>query len=466
MEHKKPGSVKITLPENVKAIIGRLEAEGFEAYAVGGCVRDSVLGRTPLDWDITTSAKPAQVKKLFSRTVDTGIRHGTVTVLMGREGFEVTTYRIDGVYEDARHPKEVRFTGNLLEDLRRRDFTINAMAYNEKSGLIDAFGGLEDLERGQIRCVGNAQERFAEDALRMLRSVRFCAQLGFTVAEETQTAAGELAGNLARVSAERIQAELVRLLVSDHPEALLMAYTTGLTAVFLPEFDAMMETPQQNPHHCYSVGRHTVEALKHVGADKVLRLAMLLHDVAKPACRRTGEDGIDHFYGHPAEGSRMAEEILRRLKFDNDTTAMVCRLIRWHDDNPELKAQNIRRSVSRAGAELYPALFAIRRADILAQSSYRKEEKMAYVDAFEQMYRDIIRQRQCLAVKDLAVDGRDLIRAGMTPGKELGDTLKEMLSLVIEQPEMNRKDLLLKFAQEKGRLQTDRRTKRQRKLLS
>lgn len=448
---KTPGSVKINLPESVKKIIERLEANGFEAYAVGGCVRDSVLGRPPLDWDITTSASPGQVKGLFSRTVDTGIRHGTVTVMIGREGFEVTTYRIDGVYEDARHPKAVQFTGNLLEDLRRRDFTINAMAYNEKDGLVDAFDGMTDLGRGVIRCVGDAKERFSEDALRMLRAVRFCAQLGFGIAEETKAAVKAQACNLAKVSAERIQTELVKLLVSDHPEALLVAYETGLTAVFLPEFDAMMETPQQNPHHCYSVGRHTVEAVKHVPADKVLRLVMLFHDVAKPVCRTTGEDGIDHFYGHPAEGNRMAEEILRRLKFDNDTTAKVCRLIRWHDDNPELRAKNIRRAVSRIGAELYPELFVVKRADILAQSSYRKEEKLAYVDSYEQMYRDIIRQRQCLAIKDLAVDGRDLIESGMKPGKELGNVLKEMLSLVIEQPEMNQKDTLLKFAQDIGR---------------
>lgn len=453
MEQKKAaGGVVITLPEQVKEIIGRLEAGGAEAYAVGGCVRDSVLGRTPLDWDITTSAEPARVKELFSRTVDTGIRHGTVTVMKGREGFEVTTYRVDGVYEDARHPKEVRFTGSLPEDLRRRDFTINAMAYNERAGLVDLFGGLADLERGVIRCVGNARERFSEDALRMLRAVRFCAQLGFTIAEETETAMRELSGNLAKVSAERIQAELVKLLVSDHPEALLAAYSAGLTAVFLPEFDRMMQTPQHNPHHCYTVGLHTVEALRHAPADKVLRLALLLHDVAKPACRTTGEDGVDHFYGHPAEGSRMAEEILRRLKYDNDTTAKVCRLIRWHDDNPELRAKNIRRAVSRIGAEYCPDLFSVRRADILAQSDYRREEKLAYVDAYEQMYREILEQRQCLAISDLAVNGRDLIEAGMRPGKELGDVLKELLSLVIGQPEKNRKEDLLAYARELGKI--------------
>ena len=287
--------MKINLPEKVRQIIKILTDHGYEAYAVGGCVRDSILGRAPQDWDITTSATPQQVKELFFHTIDTGIQHGTVTVMMHHEGFEVTTYRIDGEYTDARHPKEVQFTASLLEDLKRRDFTINAMAYNEKEGLVDAFDGVGDFRRGVIRCVGEAKERFSEDALRMLRAVRFAAQLGFTIETETIAAMELLAGNIAKVSAERIQVELVKLLVSDHPEKLLTAYETGLTAVFLPEFDRMMETGQNNPHHCYTVGEHTIQAVKNVPSDKVLRLTMLLHDVAKPACKVTDEQGIDHF---------------------------------------------------------------------------------------------------------------------------------------------------------------------------
>lgn len=248
--------MRIQLPEKVTKIIETLEAAGFEAYAVGGCVRDSILGRKPDDWDITTSAKPDQVKHLFQRTVDTGIKHGTVTVLLEREGFEVTTYRIDGAYEDGRHPSEVSFTASLREDLRRRDFTINAMAYNDKEGLVDLYGGLTDLEAGVIRCVGKAVERFDEDALRMLRAVRFSAQLGFWIEEETRAAIRLLAPNLQKISAERIQVELVKLVTSPHPDYLRTAYELGITAQILPEFDLCMETPQRHKHHCYDVGEH------------------------------------------------------------------------------------------------------------------------------------------------------------------------------------------------------------------
>lgn len=436
--------MKIALPEKVSFIINTLMRAGYEAYAVGGCVRDVMLNRTPMDWDITTSAKPHEVKQLFGHTIDTGILHGTVTVMLEQEGFEVTTYRIDGEYEDARHPKEVSFTSDLLEDLKRRDFTINAMAYNDTQGLVDAFDGVGDLKRGIIRCVGRATERFSEDALRMLRAVRFSAQLGFVLEEETRTAIVELAPNIAKVSAERIQMELVKLLTSNHPEEIRTAYETGLTAVFLPEFDRMMETAQNNPHHCYTVGEHTLMALQGVEADKVLRFTMLLHDVAKPVCRTTDENGTDHFYGHPQKGSEMARMILRRLKFDNDTTDRVSALVRWHDDNPELSPRSVRRAISRIGLERYPALFAVKRADTLAQSMYRREEKLKYLHDYEMLYQEVMEKQQCLTIKQLAVTGSDLIEAGMQPGKEIGSVLKKLLELVLEDPELNTKEKLLK----------------------
>ena len=435
--------MKMNLPEKVNFIIGTLKKHGFEGYAVGGCVRDTMLGRMPQDWDITTSARPEQVKELFKHTIDTGIQHGTVTVMLDHEGFEVTTYRIDGEYEDARHPKEVQFTSNLLEDLKRRDFTINAMAYNEEEGLIDAFDGVEDLERGVVRCVGNPMERFSEDALRMLRAVRFAGQLGFEIDEATKEAIHELAPTIAKVSAERIQVELVKLMTSKHPEQIKTAYETGLTNVFLPEFDAMMETGQNHPHHCYSVGEHTIMALKTAPADKVVRLTMLFHDIAKPLCKTTDEEGIDHFYGHPDKSSEMAVKILRRLKFDNETTRRVSALVKIHDQMPKLEAKYVRRTLHKNGIEQYPALFAVKYADILAQSTYMREEKLADLKRYETLYEEILNEKQCLSIKELAVTGSDLIAFGMQPGKEIGETLNRLLELVLEHPEWNTKEKLL-----------------------
>lgn len=438
--------MKIALPEKAEYIIHTLMQAGYEAYAVGGCIRDSILGREPEDWDITTSARPKQVKALFPRTIDTGIAHGTVTVMLGREGFEVTTYRVDGKYEDFRHPKEVTFTPDLIEDLKRRDFTINAMAYNPEGGLVDAFDGIGDLERKLIRCVGDAKQRFQEDALRIMRAVRFAAQLGFSVDGATKKAAEELSDMLRHISAERIQAELVKLLVSDHPEEMRTLYETGITRVVLPEFDAMMQTEQDNPHHKYTVGEHTIAALGNTPEEKVLRLAVLLHDVAKPACRTRGEDGRHHFYGHPQMGGRMAREILRRLKFDNDTIARVCRLVSGHDENPPLTEKSVRRAIVRIGLDAYPAIFAVKRADILAQSNYKRTEKLEYLKEYEGFYQRIIEQKQCLTLKELAVDGGDLIAAGMQPGPGLGKVLKGLLEIVLEDPGKNEKEYLLKKA--------------------
>lgn len=435
--------MKIQLPEKVKHIIDTLQNAGYEAYAVGGCVRDSILGRLPDDWDITTSAKPEEVKALFLRTIDTGIQHGTVTVMLQKEGFEVTTYRIDGEYEDNRHPKEVTFTASLHEDLRRRDFTINAMAYNEREGLIDTFGGIADLQQKQIRCVGEAQERFTEDALRMMRAVRFSAQLGFEIEEKTKTAIRKLAPSLQNVSAERIQTELVKLVVSLHPDRLRTAYETGITAVFFPEFDAAMEMPQNHPHHKYSVGEHILHSMTATPPDKVLRLVMLFHDLGKPLARTVDENGIDHFKGHAAVSAEIAGNVLRRLKFDNDTRDKVTKLVLYHDYHIEQTQKGIRRAANKIGTELFPMLFAVKRADIAAQSGYMEAEKLEILAHLEELYQEVLAANQCLTLKELAVTGRDLIDAGMQPGKEIGEKLSELLELVLENPECNTKEYLL-----------------------
>ena len=435
----------IRLPEKVNTIIITLHNAGFEAYVVGGCVRDSILGRQPEDWDITTSATPGETKALFEKTFDTGIKHGTVTILLDREGFEVTTYRIDGKYEDNRHPKEVTFTRSLKEDLLRRDFTINAMAYNEKEGLVDIFGGLTDLKEKRIRCVGDAKQRFLEDALRILRGIRFAAQLGFSIEDETRAGMRELAPTLRKISAERIQAELIKMLVSDRPGLLLEAYELGITAQFLPEFDRLMKTEQETPHHMYNVGEHTIHAIENVRTDKILRLTMLLHDMGKPALKTMDVSGRAHFKKHAFESEKIAGNVLRRLRFDNDTLRKVTRLVYYHDYRMPAEAENVRRAVNRIGEDLFSYYMEVRRADVLAQSMYRREEKIRNLDEIEELYSDIVKKEQCVSLKKLAVTGKDLIEAGMEPGKEIGKKLNELLELVIEKPELNTKKELLKF---------------------
>ena len=435
--------MKIELPEKVKTVIGELKAHGYDAYAVGGCIRDSILGRTPGDWDITTSAKPQQVKAIFPRTVDTGIQHGTVTVLMDKEGFEVTTYRIDGEYEDARHPKDVIFTSNLLEDLKRRDFTINAMAYNDETGLVDAFDGIADLKATRIRCVGEPTERFTEDALRMMRAVRFAAQLGFTIEDATRQAICDMAENLSKISAERIQVELVKMLVSPNPGLLALSYELGITKVVLPEFDEMMRTGQETPHHMYSVGMHTLKAVEQVRADKVLRLTMLLHDVAKPQMKTVDADGVAHFKMHDVKGAEVAKRILKRLKFDNDTLGKVTKLVQYHDYRMPAQPKNVRRAMNKIGEELFPYYLEIRKADTMAQSEYMREEKLSNIAGIERCYKEILKKKECVSLKMLAVSGSDLIADGMQPGKQIGAVLQALLELVIEQPEYNTKEILL-----------------------
>lgn len=440
--------MRITLPEKVKVILEQLEAHGFEGYAVGGCVRDSCLGRIPSDWDITTSASPWEVKKIFPKTFDTGIEHGTITVLLDKEGFEVTTYRIDGAYDDCRHPKNVAFTSNLKEDLRRRDFTINAMAYNEKTGLVDEFGGMEDLKNSMIRCVGDARERFGEDALRMMRAVRFCAQLGFQMEAETARAIRELAPSLKKISAERIQTELVKLLESPHPDWIRQAWETGITAVILPEFDRIMEQPQNNSHHVYSVGEHTLAALRAIGPDRVLRLSMLLHDMGKPDSATVDENGKYHFRGHAAYSAVIVKNIMKRLKFDNETSARVYRLVQNHSLYPEPTPEGVRRGVHQIGEDLFPMFLEVKRADILGQNPAVQERKLQYLNDVRRLYQEILERGDCLSLKRLAVTGKDLIADGAKPGKGMGEILERLLEEVLEAPERNNREWLLERSRE------------------
>lgn len=440
---------QIQLPEDVKQIIRTIIQAGYEAYAVGGCIRDSLLGRTPEDYDITTSAQPLQIKELFVHTIDTGIKHGTVTVMLHGTGYEVTTYRIDGEYEDCRHPKEVIFTSNLIEDLKRRDFTINAMAYNDEYGLVDPFDGEGDLQRKMIRCVGNPVERFTEDALRIMRAVRFSAQLGYEIEEQTKSAIHLLAPNLRNISAERIQVELVKLVTSPHPDDLRVAYETGITKVILPEFDLCMETKQNHPHHCYDVGEHILHAMCAVSPDKILRLTMLFHDIAKPLTITEDAEGIHHFHGHPELSAQMAQKILRRLKFDNKTIYYVTNLVRYHDIRVSLTRKSVRHAVNRIGDDIFPLLFEVKQADMLAQSMYQRQEKEQELLRLKELYQEILENRECVSLKQLAVTGSDLMKeAGIPEGPGVGRKLKELLTIVLDDPEKNTKEYLLSIVKQ------------------
>lgn len=450
--------MKIMLPEKVNQIITTLLSHGYEAYAVGGCVRDSLLGREADDWDITTSASPYEVKELFRRTIDTGIQHGTVTVMLDKEGFEVTTYRIDGEYEDGRHPKEVLFTKNLEEDLRRRDFTINAMAYNEQTGLVDIFGGVNDLKSGIIRCVGVARERFEEDALRILRAYRFSAQLGFEIDTETRKAATLLSKNLQKISAERIRTELTKLLLSEHPDRLVWAMEDGITPEFLPEWDAMWETSQKNPNHIYNVGEHTLYAIKHIGnrdAEKsrtkkemtMLRFAALLHDVAKPLVKQVKENGEEHFPGHAKESAKLARALMRRLKFDNETTDMVVRLVAAHDEYEfEKTPTGMRKLMHRLGPDMMEYLWELQSADVLSQHPDGVQEKLGILEEMKRLHKEVLQRGDCVSLRELAVNGRDLMELGIAPGRGIGEELDRLLEAVLECPELNQREKLLGLA--------------------
>ena len=438
--------IKIRIPDNVRKIIAAFEGAGYEACAVGGCVRDALLGREPQDWDIATSARPEETKALFRRTVDTGIKHGTVTVLLGSDAYEVTTYRVDGAYEDGRHPKSVTFTPSLREDLARRDFTINAMAYSDSLGLVDLFGGMDDLRAGVIRCVGVPEERFGEDALRILRALRFSAQLGFTIDPATEAAVVRLAPTLEKISAERIREEMTKLLVSDDPGKVRKLYETGITRVILPEFDVLMETEQDGRYHLFNVGEHTIRVIEHVSADPVMRWTALLHDIGKPRSRQIDEmKGRIHFKGHGPAGAKLAEEILRRLKFDNATIETAVKLIRWHVMRFERGEYDIRWCLNEIGPERFPLLMELQRADAYGKKPETLSDSLARCDRVERMCDEILARGDCFRMSDLAVKGADLIEAGMAPGPEMGEILGRMLEDVLNEPSHNDKEYLMRI---------------------
>ncbi len=433
------------IPNDVEMIITELNNHGYEAYAVGGCVRDSLLKRVPKDWDITTSAKPEEVKQVFKRTIDTGIQHGTVTVMIGKEGYEVTTYRVDGEYADHRHPDSVTFTVNLEEDLKRRDFTINAMAWHPKSGLVDLFEGRKDLDAGVIRCVGCPDERFDEDALRMMRAVRFSAQLGFDIDGETSEAIRRHAPDLKNVSAERVREELVKLLISGHPEKIHEAWKLGMTAIVLPEYDGIIGEQVNSPNHIYDLETHTIKTLCAIEAVPALRLAMLFHDFGKIRVRaKDGEKDV--FLEHAKAGEEMAAKIMKRLKFDNDTLGRVRLLVKYHSMKYTADERSVRRCMHLIGRDYFEDFMKVQRADLLGKNPALWTDGMEDLKKKEDLYHEIIERGDCFEVKQLAVTGRDLIMAGIPQGPLLGAVLVGLLDRVIEDQSLNEKARLLSLA--------------------
>lgn len=446
-------NIKIDMPFSVKYILNTLNEAGYEVYIVGGCVRDSLINRKPGDWDITTSALPEEVLNIFTnlgyKVVETGLKHGTVTVIINKEAFEITTYRVDGDYSDGRHPDSVTFTRSLKEDLARRDFTINSMGYNDREGLVDYFNGTSDIKSKIIRCVGNGSDRFNEDALRMLRCIRFSCQLDFNIDKENLMDIFKLSDNIKKISFERIREELNKILISQNPEkGLILLSKSKLLENFIPEFKDTYNFEQHNKRHDKDVFMHIISVVKNVPCNLELRLAALLHDIGKPRCFTRGNDRIGHFYKHEMESQDMARKILTRLKFDNKTIDVVCKLVLNHMTPTNLKDKSIKKLIIRLGRKNIYNLLELMKADRMAMA----EEFKDYSDILNLKIKidKIINQNEPLSIKELAINGGDLIKVGYKQGKEIGIILNSLLEKVLDNPELNTREQLLKLAPNKN----------------
>ena len=429
------------IPENVQAVLKTLESAGHEAWCVGGCVRDALLGRSPGDWDVTTSAQPEETLGVFGpQGLPTGLRHGTVTVKTPEGPVEVTTYRVDGAYRDHRRPESVAFTRSLDEDLARRDFTANAMARNLRGELRDPFGGREDLRRGILRCVGDPDRRFQEDALRILRGLRFAAALGLEIEPGTASAIRRNRAGLADIAAERIQTEFFKLLPGKRAAEVLRGYPE-VFGVFWPELLPMVGFDQRNRHHCYDVWEHTLHALAASPEDLVLRCAMLLHDVGKPDSFTLDEQGVGHFYGHPAVSREVADRMLRRLKCAAGFRETVVRLVEWHDKDIPRTDKSIRRALRALGEEDLRRLILVKRADNLGQAP-ACWDRQKELDKAEEILDKLLAEDACFSLKQLAVNGRDLLALGLS-GPAVGAALEELLGKVVDGTVPNEREALL-----------------------
>lgn len=435
------------IPSYADTVLGALRAAGYEAYAVGGCVRDSLLGREPGDWDVCTSARPEQTEAVFSgfRVIETGLKHGTVTVLSEGRPVEITTFRTEAGYGDNRHPDSVTFVRSLREDLARRDFTVNAMAFDARADVIDPFGGRADLRDRLIRCVGEPAERFREDALRILRALRFAARLGFSIEPQTAAAIHALRGLLANISRERVMTELRGILCADAPGAVLRAFSDVIFEC-IPELAPEYGFEQHSPHHIHDIWTHTTMAVDAVEPDAVLRMTMLLHDVGKPERFFTDETGIGHFYGHAETGARTADAVLRRLRCDNASRERIVRLIEHHDAAPPQTKKGVRRMLTQLGEPFFRDLIRCWRADSADRAEDIRARNLAVIGRTERLLDGIMEEENCFSLRDLAVGGDDLLALGMRPGPEVGRVLRQLFRQVTEEGLPNERDALLERA--------------------
>ena len=440
--------MNIKLPNEVIYIIKTLESHGFDAYTVGGCVRDCVMGKIPTDWDICTVATPEQTIQSFEkhRIIKTGLKHGTITLLLDENSYEITTFRKDGKYKDNRRPEEVLFISGIEEDLKRRDFTINALAYHPDKGIIDCFGGIKDIENKKIRCVGNAENRFDEDALRIMRALRFSATLDFEIHDDTSKAIIDKRDLLKNIAVERIATELNKLLIGKNMQTVLLKYSAVL-AVIIPEISDMIGFEQHSPNHYLDVWGHTVKSISYAPADTILRLTMLFHDMAKPKCF-TFSDGKGHFYGHPKQSAEMAETILLRLKYDNSTIQTVSQLVTYHDTEIISEEKYVKRMLRKLGEENLRRLIDAKKADALAHAEEIVASKLKKLEEILDLTNKVIKDKQCFSLKDLLVTGNDLLSLGVSGGKEVGEMLAQLLNMVIDGELENSQSTLLQKAQE------------------
>lgn len=434
-------------PAHIETVLNALWAAGFEAHPVGGCVRDRLLGREPADWDVCTSARPEQTKTVFRdfRCIETGLKHGTLTVLSHGRPVEITTYRTERGYADNRHPDGVEFISSLADDLSRRDFTINAMAFAPDGAVIDLYGGRADLAAGLVRCVGDPGLRFREDALRILRALRFAAKLEFSVEEATARAIRENRHLLRNISPERVFAELKGILVAPGAGAVLRAFSQVIFE-FIPELAPLHGFDQKSPHHIHDVWTHTTYAVEAIDPEPVLRLVMLLHDVGKPACFFTDENGVGHFYGHAEAGERLADAILRRLRCDNAAREVVLRFIHYHDIQPPQTRKAVRRLVTKLGPEDTRRLIACWKADSADRAAPVRERNLAVIAGTESLLEEVLAGETCFSLKDLAVSGGDILALGVEKGPLVGRILNELFRLVTEEELPNHRAALLQKA--------------------